>query len=236
MADDDHEYLRDELRSYGRRRLRSLTAHQQSLIDQIMPRCRLDMTDPAIDSAAFARAIMPTATGAWLEIGFGGGEHLLWQASQHPDVVCIGCEPFIDGVVKVLTRVAEGKIGNIRLHDDDARDVLRWLPEASIDRAFILFPDPWPKARHHKRRLVSAATLKLLARVLRPGAELRIATDIGDYVRTTMLAIARQSTFEWCAQRPADWRDQGPDWPVTRYQQKAIREGRCCYFMRFRRV
>ena len=119
----------------------------------------------------------------WLEIGFGGGEHLIWQAKANAQVGLIGCEPFRDGIVKALGAIEAEKIGNVRLHAEDARPVLRWLPKASIGRTFILFPDPWPKKRHHKRRLVSEATLAQLARVMRPGAELRIATDIGDYAR-----------------------------------------------------
>ena len=233
---DDPDCLSGELRSFGRRRARPLSARQQGLIDEALPRHRLGLARPAPSGATLAHHLLPGAADVWLEIGFGGGEHLIWQASQHPDVVLIGCEPFVDGVVKALAAIAQQSLGNVRLHDDDARDVLRWLPAASIGRAFILFPDPWPKTRHRKRRLVSPAVLKLLARVLRPGAELRIATDIGDYARTAMLAFSRQTAFEWMAATPADWRVQGADWPVTRYQQKAMREGRGCIFLRFRRI
>ena len=175
----------------------------------------------------------PGATQVWLEIGFGGGEHLLWQAARNPLVTFIGCEPFEDGVVKVLTRIDEQKLGNIRLHMGDAREVLRWLPEASIDRAFILFPDPWPKKKHRKRRLVNAATLTLLARIMKPGAELRIGTDIGDYARTMLQAFREVPQFKWQAESPADWRIRPADWPETRYEQKAAREGRQRYYFRF---
>lgn len=172
----------------------------------------------------------------FLEIGFGGGEHLLWQAAHNPHATLIGCEPFEDGVVKVLTAIDEKKLANIRLHMGDARDVLRWLAPASVDRAFILFPDPWPKRKHRKRRLVNPSTLKLLARVMKPGAELRIGTDIGDYARTMLQAFRAQTDFVWQAQSPADWRVRPADWPETRYEQKAEREGRVRYYFRFLRV
>ena len=235
-SDDDYVDLRDELRSFGRRRARTLNARQSGLVEGLLPPLRLDLNTPTVPADRLAERLMPGARAVWLEIGFGGGEHLIAQSDAHADVAFIGCEPFIDGVVKVLSAIEERKLGNIRLHDDDARDVLRWLPEASIDRAFVLFPDPWPKAKHRKRRLVSAATLALLARVMKPGAELRVATDIGDYARTILQAMAQQSAFRWTAMCPADWRIQGVDWPVTRYQQKADREGRCSYFFRFERL
>ncbi len=233
---DSGEDLRHELRSFGRRRGRPLTARQRRLIDELLPRLRLPLGGPAPIASSLADALVPGATETWLEIGFGGGEHLVAQASAHLGVALVGCEPFIDGVVKVLVQIEERGLGNVRLHDDDARDILRWLPPASIARAFVLFPDPWPKARHRKRRLVSGPTLALLARVMRPGAELRVATDIGDYARTILEAMTHQSAFHWTATCPADWRVQGEDWPLTRYQQKAIREGRRCYFLRFERV
>ena len=177
----------------------------------------------------------PRVDDVWLEIGFGGAEHLLWQARANPHVGLIGCEPFEDGVVKALSAIERDKLANIRLHADDARPLLRWLPDASIARAFILFPDPWPKKRHRKRRLVSPATLADLARVMRSGGELRIATDIGEYAGWILLAVRQQRSFRWTAQGPRDWRARGPDWPPTRYEQKALGEGRrCCYF-RFQR-
>ena len=181
------------------------------------------------------RSAMKGGGEAFLEIGFGGGEHLVWQARNNPDATLIGCEPFEDGVMKVLTRIADDDLKNIRLHMGDARDVLRWLPPASISRAFILFPDPWPKRKHRKRRLVNPHTLALLARVMKPGAELRIGTDIGDYARTILQAFSVQSEFTWIAAGPEDWRIRPADWPETRYEQKAEREGRRRYYFRFSR-
>ena len=233
-----------ELRSFGRRRGRKPSDRQVALMRDCLPRVAVDMSAPCGSLDAFARGVGGAAArdqesesqGAkqkFLEIGFGGGEHLVWQAQHNPGATLIGCEPFEDGVIKVLAKIEDEGLQNIRLHMGDARDVLRWLPPAYISRAFILFPDPWPKRKHRKRRLVNTGTLALLARVMKPGAELRIGTDIGDYARTIMQAFAAQSAFEWQADSPADWRIRPADWPETRYEQKAEREGRVRYYFRF---
>ncbi|MGH1418998.1 MAG: tRNA (guanosine(46)-N7)-methyltransferase TrmB [Hyphomicrobiaceae bacterium] len=219
----------DELRSFGRRRGRKFSDSQTALMNDVLPCVRLDL-DAAVPKS-LAALFNPVVEDVWLEIGFGGGEHLLWQAEHNRDVGLIGCEPFEDGVVKVLRGVEDQALANVRVHDDDARDVLRWLPEASISRAFVLFPDPWPKARHRKRRLVNTSLLNALARVMCEGGELRIGTDIGDYARWMMIALQEADVFEWTAKRPDDWRKRPGDWPQTRYEQKARREGRCCYFL-----
>lgn len=178
----------------------------------------------------------PAASKVWLEIGFGGGEHLIWQATRNPDVGLIGCEPFEDGVVKVLNAVDAEGLANVRIHADDGRPLLRLLPEAGVDRAFVLFPDPWPKKRHRKRRLVSSETVAELARILREGGELRIATDIGEYACAILQAVLGHGGFGWTAMGPDDWRNRPPDWPPTRYEAKALREGRRCYYFSFRRT
>ena len=186
---------------------------------------------------AFAPDMPPAGAGAtWLEIGFGGGEHLLWQASQSPNVTLIGCEPYEDGVIKALSAMELRQLNNIRIHMGDARDVLRALPPASIDRAFILFPDPWPKRKQRKRRLINSGLLDLLARAIGPGGELRVATDIGDYARTMLEAFAREPRFSWEASTADDWRLRPGDWPETRYEAKALAAGRRCYYFRFRRA
>jgi tRNA (guanine-N7-)-methyltransferase len=228
----DHES--GELRSFGRRRGRKLSARQIHLLTEVGPTVRPDLAapPPATAAALFAAPV----SRVWLEIGFGGGEHLVWQARHHPDVGIIGCEPFEEGVVKVLALIDEQGITNIRVHPDDARPLLRWLPEGILDRAFVLFPDPWPKTRHRKRRLVATPLLEELARTLRPGAELRLATDIGDYARTMLVALTRHPSFRWTATRPSDWRTRPPDWPPTRYEAKAVREGRRCTYLRFARL
>ena len=242
MSLPDFEHSPD-LRSYGRRRGRKLSPRQDRLLRELLPRLSLDVHAPApvplaalFSAPAPVGAGQPTAQQIFLEIGFGGGEHLLWQAEHNPHVGLIGCEPFEDGVVKVLTAIEERGLDNIRLHADDARAVLRWLPPASLSRAFILFPDPWPKTRHRKRRLVNRETLALIARALIPGGELRLATDIGDYARTMLAAVQSTPELRWTADCAADWRQRPADWPETRYEQKAHREGRRCCYLRFLRA
>jgi tRNA (guanine-N7-)-methyltransferase len=223
-----------ELRTFGRRRGRKLGPRQQSLIRELLPHVSLDLRGPA--PRDLGDLFGGAACEVWLEIGFGGGEQLVWQAQRNPQVGIIGCEPFVGGMAKALTAIEDRRLNNIRLYGDDARHVLRWLPDASISRAFLLFPDPWPKKRHRKRRFVSRETLGMLARVMRAGAELRIATDIGDYVHSILLAARCLPDFRWLASGAADWRSRPADWPSTRYEQKAIREGRHCTYLRFVRV
>jgi len=170
----------------------------------------------------------------WLEIGFGSGEHLLWQAEHHSDIGFIGCEPFINGMASLLGAVEDRGLTNIRVHDGDARDALAWLPEASIGRIFILFPDPWPKLRHRKRRLVSE-TVPALARVLKQGGDIRFASDDGDYAAQALLAFQAGGQFDWLAERAGDWRMRPQDWPETRYERKAVSDGRRSAYLRFRR-
>lgn len=169
----------------------------------------------------------------WLEIGFGGGEHLVHQAAANPDVGIIGCEPYINGVAMLLGKIRAAGVDNLAVYPGDARDLFDVLPEGSISKAFLLYPDPWPKARHHRRRFVTAEHLEPLARVLKPGAEFRVATDIKDYVRQTMQEVPKAG-FEWLAESAADWREPWGDWLSTRYEQKAFREGRVPHYMTFR--
>jgi tRNA (guanine-N7-)-methyltransferase len=204
------------------------------MLAEVGPGVRPDIAGPPPASAAALFAV--PVSQVWLEIGFGGGEHLVWQAQHHPQVGIIGCEPFEEGVVKVLALIEEQGIANIQVHPDDVRPLLRWLPAGVLDRAFVLFPDPWPKMRHRKRRLVATPLLDQLARVLKPGAELRLATDIGDYARTMLAALMRHPEFRWTATGPSDWRKRPADWPPTRYEAKALREGRRCTYLRFARV
>jgi tRNA (guanine-N7-)-methyltransferase len=171
----------------------------------------------------------------WLEIGFGGGEHLVHQARANSDIGILGAEPYINGVAMLLGKIRRAGVSNLAVHPGDARDLMDVLPPASIARAFLLYPDPWPKARHHRRRFVTPEHLGPLARVLQPGAMLRVATDIPDYVRQTLEEVPGQG-FEWLAKRPADWREPWDDWLSTRYEQKALREGRVPHYLTFRRL
>ena len=171
----------------------------------------------------------------WLEVGFGGGEHMVHQAARNPDVAIIGAEPFINGVAMLLGKIREAGVTNLAVHPGDVRDLFDVLPGGAIGRAFLLYPDPWPKARHHRRRFVTAEHLEPLARVMRPGAELRVATDIADYVRQSLEEVPRHD-FDWLAEGPQDWREPWPDWVPTRYERKALREGRLPHYLTFRRA
>ncbi len=180
----------------------------------------------------------------WLEVGFGGGEHLVWQAQTHRDVGIIGAEPYISGVAKLLAKIAPpareadggGALPNIRIYMEDAHDIVAALPDRSLSRVFVLFPDPWPKTRHHKRRFIQTEILSELARVMTPGAELRFATDDTGYLIWALERLTAHPSFAWLADTAADWRARPPDWPQTRYEAKAIRQGRACTYLRFQRV
>ena len=231
MTERPHQ---EDLRSYGRRRARAPSSRQQTLWREVLPRVAVPTNAEALGDV---RALFtPPVREVWLEVGFGGGEHLIWQAKAHPEVGIIGCEPFEDGVIKALSAIEREGLTNIRVCADDARPLLRLLPESSLGRVFILFPDPWPKKRHRKRRIVSDATLTEITRVLRPGGELRVATDVGEYAGAILEVVRRHPDLRWIAQGPQDWRLRPPDWPQTRYEAKAVAAGRRCYFFRFERV
>jgi tRNA (guanine-N7-)-methyltransferase len=220
-----------QLRSYGRRKGRPLSARQERLLKDLLPRLRLDLKSPAPRNL---RGLFPVPVGkVWLEIGFGSGEHLLWQAEHHEDVGLIGCEPFINGVASLLGAVEQRAVANIRVHDGDARDVLAWLPEGAISRIFMLFPDPWPKNRQLKRRLLAPETVKELARVLAPDGELRFASDDADYAAQALLLTQESGAF---APMEGNLQERPADWPETRYERKALSEGRKPTYLRWRRL
>lgn len=171
----------------------------------------------------------------WLEIGFGGGEHLVHQAASNPEVGIIGCEPYINGVAMLLGKIRKAGVENLAVHPGDVRDMFEVLPDQSISKAFLLYPDPWPKKRHHRRRFVTPEHLEPLARVLKPGAIFRVGTDIPDYVRQTLEQVPGHG-FEWLAESANDWRNPWDDWISTRYEQKALREGRVPHYLTFRRL
>ena len=180
-------------------------------------------------------ALMPQARETWLELGFGGGEHLAAQAAAHPEVLALGAEPFVNGVASALRHVQDRGLSNVRIHPGDGRELLSALPEAAIARVFVLFPDPWPKSRHHKRRLINAETVAALARVMAPGAILRFATDWADYLGWTLERFAASPHFVWTAEQADDWRKPAPDHVSTRYEEKRL--GDCApVFLEFRRI
>ena len=220
-------------RFYGRRKGRPLRKGQQQLIDTLLPRLAIALPDHGkLDpKSLFARE----PKQVWLEIGFGGGEHLAEQARSNRDAGLIGCEVFLNGIATLLAQVAASRCDNVRLYPEDARDLLDALPEASLDRVFLLFPDPWPKRRHADRRFIQPANLDLLARLMKPGAEFRVASDDPTYIGWALAHLMRHPAFAWIAKGPADWRARTPDWPQTRYESKALREGRQPVFLRFTR-
>ncbi|WP_162306119.1 tRNA (guanine(46)-N(7))-methyltransferase TrmB [Oleisolibacter albus] len=218
---------------YGRRHGRPLRKQRMALLDTLLPRLQLEApAGTRLDPAALFPVPMQ---GLWFEVGFGGGEHLAAQAEAHPGIGFIGCEPFINGVSSLLKHLDEGGQQNVRIVPDDARPVLDALPDASVDRAFVLFPDPWPKTRHAFRRFIGPDNLPRLARVLKDGAELRLATDDVQLSRWMLEHTWRHPAFEWLARGPSDWRTRPADWPQTRYEQKALQVGRRPVFLRFRR-
>jgi tRNA (guanine-N7-)-methyltransferase len=209
------------LSSFGRNRGRALRPYQQGLVENLLPKIAVDLKAPLAGSSGKVA----------LEIGFGGGEHLLAQAAHHPETLWIGCEPFINGVAKCLAGIDAGKLTNIRLFTNDARQLLEVLPPESLDSVFILFPDPWPKARHNKRRLVNHETLAMLHRVHKPGGRLLIATDHVDYSEWILEHLLSSPHYRWTAERADDFRLPPADWTETKYQRKTTAEGREPVFM-----
>jgi tRNA (guanine-N7-)-methyltransferase len=219
---------------YGRKLGRGLKSSRRERLERLLPTLCFPLPDraAALDPAT---CFDPPVARVWLELGFGAGEHLWALASRNPAVGFIGAEPFLGGVAALLARFEAKPLPNLKLFPDDARLLLKALTEASIERLFVLFPDPWPKRRHHRRRLIGPSTIADMARALTNGGELRLATDHGEFARWALAHILAAPAFDWLAERAADWRAPGPDWPGTRYQAKAIRAGRRCLFFRFRR-
>lgn len=222
---------------YGRRKGKTLRTSQQAYLDE-----DLVALSPGKVTWEDNPARLPLDVGSrflgkpvWLEIGFGGGEHLVHQAALNPQVEIIGCEPFINVVAMLLRKIRDAGVSNVSVHPGDVRDLFDVLPDGCIDRAFLLYPDPWPKKRHHRRRFVTPEHLEPLARVLTPGAAFRIATDIPDYVRQALEEVPRAG-FELRAGGAADWHEPWDDWIETRYEAKALREGRVPHYLTFRKL
>ncbi len=222
------------LRHYGRRLGRKLRPGRAALLETLLPQIQIPLAagKPLDPWALFERR----PARLWLEIGFGAGEHTAWQAERHADVGLLASEIFVNGVASLLRHIAERKLANIRIHPEDARPLLAALPDACLERVFLLHPDPWPKARHAERRFVSPANLDALVRVMADGAELRIASDHPIYKLWTLEQMAKRGDFEWLARRSRDWLIRPEDWPETRYEHKAKGEGRTSLYLRYRRV
>jgi len=217
-------------RLYGRRQGHKLRAGQAALVEDLLP--RVAVPDGPLD----ARALFGDDRPIELEIGFGRGEHLAGQAAMRPGHGFIGCEPFLDGVVGALAHVAGENLANVRIHMGDAIAVLERLPDASLDRAYLLHPDPWPKARHAKRRFMNDGPIGLIAAKLKSGAEFRFGTDHPVYCRWAMMVMGRSPDFEWLVETPQDFLTRPADWPETRYEAKARRLGHEVWYFRYRRV
>jgi len=217
---------------YGRIRGKTLRASQKSyLAEDLGPLTLQHVTRD--DNPARLPLDMTQFHGKpiWLEVGFGGGEHLIHMAQLHPEAALIGAEPFVNGIAMLLGKIRAGDVANLHLHPGDVRDLFEVLPPASVAKAFLNYPDPWPKARHHRRRFVTPGYLAGLHRILTPGAEFRLATDIPDYVRQALEEVPKAG-FTLTADSAAAW----DDWPSTRYEQKALREGRRPHYLTFRRA
>jgi tRNA (guanine-N7-)-methyltransferase len=217
---------------FGRRKGHALRPRQAALFDALLPRLALDLATAAPSDL---RALFPAADEVRLEIGFGGGEHLIAEAELHPRTGFIGSEPFINGMAKALALIDARQITNVRLHHGDASELLAWLPPASLTRVDLLYPDPWPKRRHWKRRFIQDDSVAAIARLLRRGGEFRFATDIADYAAWTLARLLRSPHFEWTAERADNWRQPWPGFSSTRYEAKAKREGRVPCYLTFGR-
>lgn len=218
---------------FGRRSGKRLHKGQDRLFKELLPGLEIALGDDILDPAT----LFPDKAQRIIEIGYGGGEHLSLEASRHPDTGFIGCEVFSGGIAKLLQQIDEEELDNIRLFTDDALKLLQKLPDASLDGAYLLYPDPWPKTRHHKRRFISPMTLGELARTLKPGALFRFATDIEDYADWTLAHILRAPEFRFDPERPGIWHEPYAGWEPTRYEEKARAEGRMkSFYFSFERL
>lgn len=216
---------------YGRQQGHKLRKGQKDLLETLLP--KLQVPVPAEGAIEPATLFEHSPAEVFLEIGFGGGEHLIARAGRHPERGFIGAEPFVNGVAKILAGIEATGLTNVRLHFGDARDIIEQLPDRSLAGIYLLYPDPWPKKRHNKRRFVNEDNLRQLHRILKPGAPFLFASDITDYVRWTLGRVLRHGGFQWTAEGKADWTTAPAGWPGTRYEAKAFREGRRAHYLHF---
>lgn len=219
---------------FGRRKGKPLSPRREDLMARELPRLTVDLTGPAPED--LKSLFEADIDRICLEVGFGGGEHLLHRARTEPQTGFIGVEPFVGSMAKAVAAVVDEKLKNVKLYDDDAVNVLDWLPPASLDLAYQLYPDPWPKVRHWKRRFINEQNLSRYARALKQGAEFRFASDIDTYIDWTLRHCRDHPEFEWTAATSSDWKQPWQGWPGTRYEDKAIREGRVGRYLTFRRI
>lgn len=219
---------------FGRRIGKILTDRQRVLMDEYLPQLKIDITDPAPTS--LSDLFENDVSSIWMESGFGGGEHLVHRAKENSETGFIGVEPFINGMAKALVSIKEERLTNIRLYAEEAGSLLDWLPAHSLDGFYLLYPDPWPKKRHFKRRFINRANLDRIARVLKPETELRVASDIDDYVEWTLEHCKVHSAFEWLDRDIDKAHQPWANWPGTRYEAKAMREGRTPRYLTFKRI
>ena len=217
---------------FGRRRGKALRPRQSAHLEALLPLLRLDPCG-ALPAKGLPALFSAEVREVRLEIGFGGGEHLIHRAREHTDTGFIGVEPFVNSMAKLLAALDSEPLPNLRLYDDDAVPLLDWLPEGSLAGIDLLYPDPWPKRKHWKRRFVSEANLRRFARVLKPGGTFRFASDIDSYVNWTLLKVARNPDFVWTARSARDWQTPFPAWPGTRYEAKALQEARTPAYLTF---
>jgi tRNA (guanine-N7-)-methyltransferase len=228
---NDIEYLRPEQRFFGRRKGPTLSARQQKLINECLPSLLIEASNQRTPHHSINIGdYFKNYEEVWLEIGFGKGEHLAWQAHKNPHVGLIGCEPYMNGVASLLDKINTGRQKNIRLYNDDARHILWHLPNEAVTKVFLIHPDPWPKKRHARRRFVNSDNLDDISRILKPGGELRIGTDHPIYREWTMIQMANRNDFIWTAETSEDWQNRPADWPETRYEVKAM-EGKATYLV-----
>jgi tRNA (guanine-N7-)-methyltransferase len=234
VADGDEAATHAHGSFFGRRKGHKLRSHQADLIATLLPRLALDIATPA--PSDLCTLFDPAVEDVRLEIGFGGGEHLIAEALAFPHLGFIGCEPYVNGMAKILTQIEAQGIRNIRLVAGDAAELLAWAPPQSLTRIDLIHPDPWPKRRHWKRRFVQDATIAAMARVLKSAGEFRFVCDISDYVAWTLWHLTRASSFVWTAERADDWRLPWTNYTMTRYGRKAQREGRQAAYLMFRKT